>query len=61
MMRMSYPEWYNHAQTPRHDRSDPHWYFRLIGCGAMGNDGSCDRGASELLFDELPFDDQSFS
>lgn len=55
MMRMSYQEWYDHAQTPRHDRDDPHWYFRLIGCGAMGNDGSCDRGATEALFDELPF------
>lgn len=55
MMRMSYQEWYDHAQTPRHDRDDPHWYFRLIGCGAMGNDGSCDRGSTESLFDELPF------
>lgn len=32
-----------------------HWYFRLIGCGLTGQDGSCDKGSSEYLFDELPF------
>ena len=31
----------------------PHWYFRLIGCGYMGK--NCDKGNSEMLFDELPF------
>lgn len=35
--------------------NDEHWYFRLIGCGYMGPDGSCDQGSSEYLFDELPF------
>ena len=37
---------------------NPHWYFRLIGCGHMGEgteDGSCDKGSSEWLFDELTF------
>lgn len=32
-----------------------HWYCRLIGCGLTGPDGSCDKGSSEYLFDELPF------
>lgn len=32
-----------------------HWYFRLIGCGLTGQDGSCDKGSSEYLFDELPW------
>lgn len=32
-----------------------HWYFRLIGCGLTGPDGSCDKGSSEYLYDELPF------
>jgi hypothetical protein len=32
-----------------------HWYFRLIGCGLTGQNGQCDKGSSEYLFDELPF------
>lgn len=32
-----------------------HWYFRLIGCGLTGPDGSCDKGSSEYLYDELPY------
>ena len=63
MMRMPYEEWLGHANTtddklgPDH----PHWYYRLIGCGAQGH---CDKDSSEYLFDELPFfqprDDQLF-
>ncbi|CAB9510474.1 Hypoxia-inducible factor 1-alpha inhibitor [Seminavis robusta] len=34
---------------------EEHWYFRLIGCGLTGPDGSCDKGSSEYLFDELPY------
>lgn len=57
--------------TPKHDKNEEkkegededdvvgpeheHWYFRLIGCGLTGQDGSCDKGSSEYLFDELPF------
>ena len=54
MMRMPYEEWLGHANTtddklgPDH----PHWYYRLIGCGAQGR---CDKDSSEYLFDELPF------
>merc|ERR1711935_869200 len=34
---------------------DPHYYYRLIGCGESSPDGRCDKGSSEYLFDELPF------
>lgn len=59
-LRMTYEEWIQHANvTDEHLGPDnPHWYFRLIGCGAMGKgteDGSCDKGSSEWLFDELTF------
>jgi Cupin-like domain len=54
MMRMQYLEWLKHANvTDEHLGPDkPHWYYRLIGCGDMGD---CDRGSSEYLFDELTF------
>jgi hypothetical protein len=57
LTRMSYKSWLGHANVSSdHVKpSDPHWYFRLIGCGALANDGSCDGGASEFLFDELPY------
>lgn len=56
MIRMTFRDWLHKANNTRHaNPSDPHWYFRLIGCGTMGNDGSCDSGSSEYLFDELPF------
>ena len=57
MLRMTYQEWLQHADTSDDQLGPrmPHWYFRLIGCGGMGNDGSCDEGSSEYLFDELPF------
>lgn len=58
LIRMSYMEWLRHANVtddallgPDH----PHWYYRLIGCGMTGNDGSCDTESSEYLFDELTF------
>ena len=58
LIRMSYMEWLQHANVtddtllgPDH----PHWYYRLIGCGMTGNDGSCDTESSEYLFDELTF------
>ena len=56
-MRMPYYEWLQHANvTDEHTTPDSeHWYFRLIGCGTTGNDGSCDNGSSEYLSDELPF------
>lgn len=57
MMRMSYGEWLEHANVTddKTTPDQPHWYFRLIGCGLTGPDGSCDKGSSEYLFDELPF------
>jgi hypothetical protein len=58
LLRISYKEWLDHANVTDDSLlgpDNPHWYYRLIGCGLMGNDGSCDRGASEYLYDELPF------
>jgi Cupin-like domain len=59
MMRMTYRDWLSHANlTATGDvvgPDDPHWYFRLIGCGETGPEGECDQGSSEYLFDELPF------
>lgn len=66
LLRMPYSQWLAKANVTE-DRlgpDQPHWYYRLIGCGAMGNDGSCDQASSEYLFDELPFfqprDDQLY-
>ena len=60
MMRMTYLNWLEHANVTddKLGPDNPHWYFRLIGCGKMGEhteDGSCDKGSSEWLFDELTF------
>lgn len=63
MMRMTYHEWLSHANLTDPvtgadsvvGSEDPHWYFRLIGCGETGPEGECDQGSSEYLFDELPF------
>mmetsp|Transcript_35156 Transcript_35156/g.85067 ORF Transcript_35156/g.85067 Transcript_35156/m.85067 type:complete len:622 (-) Transcript_35156:81-1946(-) len=58
MMRMTYGEWLSHANMTEGETvgpDDPHWYFRLIGCGETGPRGECDKGSSEYLFDELPF------
>ncbi len=55
MMRMPYPEWLTHANVTDDSKLGPdmeHWYFRLIGCGEMGE---CDKDSSEYLFDELGF------
>lgn len=57
-LRMTYLEWLEHANVTddKLGPENPHWYFRLIGCGNMGSgtaDGSCDKGSSEWLFDEL--------
>jgi hypothetical protein len=55
---LNYPDWVKHANVTddKLGPDQPHWYYRLIGCGiGMGNDGHCDRDASEYLFDELPF------
>mmetsp|Transcript_23378 Transcript_23378/g.50026 ORF Transcript_23378/g.50026 Transcript_23378/m.50026 type:complete len:612 (-) Transcript_23378:218-2053(-) len=59
-LRMTYLDWLKHANVTddKLGPDNPHWYFRLIGCGAMGDhteDGSCDKGSSEWLFDELTF------
>lgn len=58
MMRMTYADWVQHANVTDPELTQPdkdHWYFRLIGCGETGPEGECDHGASEYLFDELPF------
>lgn len=56
-MRMTFDEWLTYANVTddKTTPDQPHWYYRLIGCGLTGSDGSCDRGSSEYLFDELPF------
>ncbi|KAL7526134.1 hypothetical protein ACHAXR_001335, partial [Thalassiosira sp. AJA248-18] len=59
-LRMDYLEWLKHANVTddKLGPDNPHWYFRLIGCGSIGDhteDGSCDKGSSEWLFDELTF------
>uniref|UniRef100_A0A6U5H2S0 JmjC domain-containing protein n=1 Tax=Grammatophora oceanica TaxID=210454 RepID=A0A6U5H2S0_9STRA len=54
MMRMTYEEWIGHANVTddKLGPDNPHWYYRLIGCGDPPN---CDVGSSEYLFDELTF------
>lgn len=54
MMRMQYMDWLEHANVTddKLGPNMPHWYYRLIGCGDMGD---CDTGSSEYLFDELTF------
>jgi hypothetical protein len=57
MMGMPYLEWLHHANVTAEELGPdkPHWYYyRLIGCGETGPNGSCDSGSSENLFDELP-------
>jgi hypothetical protein len=56
MIRMTYGHWLEKANSTYATQVTPnqdHWYFRLIGCGEMGN--KCDEGSSEYLFDELSF------
>jgi hypothetical protein len=59
MLRMTYRDWLEHANLTATGEvvgpDDPHYYFRLIGCGETGPEGECDNGSSEYLFDELPF------
>lgn len=56
MMRLRYADWLRHANVTddKLGPDQPHWYYRLIGCGAMSN-GNCDTDSSEYLFDELPW------
>jgi len=58
MMRMTYQDWLSHANLTEGESvgsHDPHYYYRLIGCGESSPEGRCDKGSSEYLFDELPF------
>eukprot|EP00531_Pseudo-nitzschia_arenysensis_P001291 CAMPEP_0116128276 /NCGR_PEP_ID=MMETSP0329-20121206/7275_1 /TAXON_ID=697910 /ORGANISM="Pseudo-nitzschia arenysensis, Strain B593" /LENGTH=555 /DNA_ID=CAMNT_0003622407 /DNA_START=129 /DNA_END=1796 /DNA_ORIENTATION=+ len=58
MMRMPYREWLSHANLTEGESvgpHDPHYYYRLIGCGEDSPKGGCDKGSSEYLFDELTF------
>lgn len=56
-LRMSYANWLAHANvtSAKSTPDKPHWYYRLIGCGLTGPDGSCDQGSSEYLYDEMPY------
>lgn len=56
MMRLRYTDWVHHANVTddKLGPNQPHWYYRLIGCGYM-SDGKCDTDSSEYLFDELPW------
>ena len=61
MLKLKYQQWLDHANVTDESLlgpNQPHWYFRLIGCGEMKNKpaghGQCDP-PSEYLFDELPF------
>jgi len=55
-IHMKYIDWVSKANVT--DLSllgpdEPHWYFRLIGCGP-GLGKNCDRANSEFVFDEIP-------
>ncbi len=55
MQRTTFDQWLQHANVTDEELLQPnvdHWYFRLIGCGEMGD---CDKDSSEYLFDELSF------
>ena len=45
-IRMTYDDWLEKANKTHVGAEDDHFYFRLIACGFMGPDGSCDRGSS---------------
>ena len=54
---MEYTDWISKANQTDESKlgpNNPHWYYRLIGCG-KGMSKSCDPNSSENLFDELPF------
>jgi len=54
IIQMSYPAWLQKANVTDESKlgpDNPHWYFRLIGCGHTRHCG----GTAEYLFDELPF------
>lgn len=54
-IRMTYKDWLSKANVTDDSKLGPdmpHWYFRLIACGP-GLGENCDRGNSELVFDEL--------
>ena len=58
LIHMTYQEWLEKANVTEDSLlgpDQPHWYFRLIGCGETGPEGECDEGSSEYLFDELTF------
>jgi len=54
MIQMTYDEWLAKANVTDDmlGADNPHWYFRLIGCGEFRN---CDKFMSEWLFDDLTF------
>ena len=58
ILRITYDEWLRKANITDESKlapDQPHYYFRLIGCGEMGPHGDCDDASSEYLFDELTF------
>jgi len=54
MIEMTYDDWLSKANVTddKLGVDNPHWYFRLIGCGEFRN---CDKFMSEWLFDDLSF------
>jgi len=54
MIEMTYDDWLSKANVTEDKLGpeNPHWYFRLIGCGEFRN---CDHIMSEWLFDDLSF------
>lgn len=54
-IRMTFDDWLDKANSTSSKTGihDPHWYFRLIGCGDWKN---CDKkSGDEFVFNELPF------
>ncbi|CAJ1961855.1 unnamed protein product [Cylindrotheca closterium] len=58
MLRITFDEWLKNANITDASKlapDQPHYYFRLIGCGEIDPHGGCDDASSEFLFDELTF------
>jgi hypothetical protein len=56
LLNMPYNEWFHHANVTDAKLvgpDQPHWYFKLNGCGDQNQ--RCSTVPSECLFDELPF------
>jgi len=59
IIKMKYQDWLDKADVADKTNlgvDNPHWYYRLIGCG-LQPEKKCDKNGNkaEFLFDELPF------